>query len=44
VGNDRHGIAHSIRARIDRAGGTTVISSRPGDGTEVHLWIPRGSA
>jgi phage shock protein PspC (stress-responsive transcriptional regulator) len=44
VGNDRHGIAHSIRARIDRAGGTTAISSRPGDGTEVHLWIPRGSA
>jgi phage shock protein PspC (stress-responsive transcriptional regulator) len=44
VGSDRHGIAHSIRARIDRAGGTTVISSGPGDGTEVHLWIPRGSA
>jgi signal transduction histidine kinase/phage shock protein PspC (stress-responsive transcriptional regulator) len=44
VGDDRHGIAHSIRARIDRAGGTTAISSRPGDGTEVHLWIPRGSA
>jgi phage shock protein PspC (stress-responsive transcriptional regulator) len=44
VGTDRHGIAHSIRARIDRAGGTTVISSRPGDGTEVHLWIPRGSS
>jgi phage shock protein PspC (stress-responsive transcriptional regulator) len=44
VGDDRHGIAHSIRARIDRAGGTTAISSRPGDGTEVHLLIPRGSA
>jgi signal transduction histidine kinase/phage shock protein PspC (stress-responsive transcriptional regulator) len=41
---DRHGIAHSIRARIDRAGGRTAISSRPGEGTEVHLWIPRGSA
>jgi signal transduction histidine kinase/phage shock protein PspC (stress-responsive transcriptional regulator) len=40
---DRHGIAHSIRDRIDRAGGTTAISSRPGDGTEVHLRIPRGS-
>jgi signal transduction histidine kinase len=44
VGDDRHGIAHSIRGRIDRAGGTTAISSRPGDGTEVHLRIPRGSA
>ena len=44
VGTDRHGIEHSIRARIDRAGGTTTISSRPGDGTEVHLSIPRGSA
>jgi signal transduction histidine kinase/phage shock protein PspC (stress-responsive transcriptional regulator) len=44
VGTDRHGIANSIRARIDRAGGKTAISSRPGDGTEVHLWIPRGSA
>jgi phage shock protein PspC (stress-responsive transcriptional regulator) len=44
VGDDRHGIAHSIRARIDRAGGTTAISSRPGDGTEVQIRIPRGSA
>ncbi|MGH2640832.1 MAG: PspC domain-containing protein [Actinomycetota bacterium] len=44
VAADRHGIEHSIRARIDRAGGKTAISSRPGDGTEVHLWIPRGSA
>lgn len=43
VGDDRHGIAHSIRARIERAGGTTAISSAPGTGTEVHLWIPRGS-
>ena len=44
IGDDRHGIAHSIRARIERAGGTTAISSAPGTGTEVHLWIPRGSA
>jgi phage shock protein PspC (stress-responsive transcriptional regulator) len=44
VGDDRHGIAHSIRARIERAGGTTAISSALGTGTEVHLWIPRGSA
>jgi phage shock protein PspC (stress-responsive transcriptional regulator) len=44
VGEDRHGIAHSIRNRIERAGGNTAISSAPGTGTEVHLWIPRGSA
>jgi signal transduction histidine kinase len=44
VAADRHGIEHSIRARIDRAGGQTAISSRSGEGTEVHLWIPRGSA
>jgi signal transduction histidine kinase/phage shock protein PspC (stress-responsive transcriptional regulator) len=44
VGADRHGIEHSIRGRIDRAGGQTAISSRPGEGTEVHLWIPRGAA
>jgi signal transduction histidine kinase/phage shock protein PspC (stress-responsive transcriptional regulator) len=43
VGDDRHGIAHSIRARIERAGGTTTISSASGAGTEVHVWIPRGS-
>jgi signal transduction histidine kinase len=44
VGEDRHGIAHSIRDRIERAGGKTAISSARGTGTEVHLWIPRGSA
>ena len=44
VGEDRHGISHSIRDRIERAGGKTAISSATGAGTEVHLWIPRGSA
>ena len=44
VAADRHGIEHSIRARIDRAGGKTAISSRSGEGTEVYLRIPRGSA
>ena len=44
VGEDRHGIVHSIRDRIERAGGKTAISSAQGTGTEVHLWIPRGSA
>lgn len=44
VGEDRYGIAHSIRRRIERAGGKTAISSAPGAGTEVHLWLPRGAA
>ena len=44
VGEDRHGIAHSIKDRIERAGGKTAISSVAGAGTEVHLWIPRGAA
>ena len=43
VGEDRHGIAHSIKDRVERAGGKTTISSAPLAGTEVHLWIPRGS-
>jgi phage shock protein PspC (stress-responsive transcriptional regulator) len=44
VGEDRHGIAHSIRDRIERTGGRSAISSAPGRGTEVHISIPRGSA
>jgi phage shock protein PspC (stress-responsive transcriptional regulator) len=43
IANDRHGIEHSIRARVDRAGGRAVISSAPGAGTEVHVRVPRGS-
>lgn len=43
VGDDRHGIAHSIRARVERVGGQTAISSAPGAGTEVHLSIPVGA-
>jgi signal transduction histidine kinase len=41
VAHDRHGIADSIRARVRRAGGRATISTHPGEGTEVHLWIPR---
>jgi signal transduction histidine kinase/phage shock protein PspC (stress-responsive transcriptional regulator) len=44
VGHDRHGISDSIRARVRRAGGGVTISTHPGEGTEVHLWIPRGPA
>jgi signal transduction histidine kinase len=34
---DRRGIGHSIKERMERHGGQAVISSRPGEGTEVHL-------
>jgi signal transduction histidine kinase/phage shock protein PspC (stress-responsive transcriptional regulator) len=41
VPEDRQGIAQSIRARMERFGGTVVIRSAPGDGTEVELSMPR---
>ena len=37
---DRRGIAQSIEARLERAGGTARIDSAPGEGTEVHLSVP----
>jgi signal transduction histidine kinase len=41
VPSDRRGIADSIRGRIHRHGGTAVITSSPGEGTEVQLRMPR---
>ena len=41
VPSDRHGIAHSIRARLERHGGRVTITTGPGRGTEVELRIPR---
>ena len=38
---DRNGIAQSIRARMTRAGGHSVIRSDVGVGTEVELVMPR---
>jgi signal transduction histidine kinase/phage shock protein PspC (stress-responsive transcriptional regulator) len=38
---DRRGIAHSIRGRIERHGGTVTIDTRPGEGTEVVMTLPR---
>ncbi len=43
VPSDRHGIAHSIRARLERHGGRVSITTGPGRGTEVELRIPRAS-
>ncbi len=38
---DRHGIAESIVGRMQRNGGTAVVTSEPSSGTEVRLVIPR---
>ncbi len=40
VADDRRGIADSIRARMERVGGTARIVSSPGDGTDVELELP----
>lgn len=37
----RLGIAQSIRGRIADLGGSTTIESRPGEGTEVEVRVPR---
>jgi signal transduction histidine kinase len=34
------GLARSVRGRVGEVGGTVEIRSRPGDGTEVCLWLP----
>lgn len=38
---DRRGIAQSIEGRLDRLGGSAVVESTPGTGTEVRLALPR---
>ena len=41
VPDDRKGIAESIEARMERAGGRGTITTSPGHGTEVELHLPR---
>jgi signal transduction histidine kinase/phage shock protein PspC (stress-responsive transcriptional regulator) len=41
VPRDRRGIAESIVGRMQRSGGAAAIVSRPGEGTEVKLSLPR---
>ena len=41
VPRDRRGIAESIEGRMERAGGTAIVDSAPGEGTEVTLRLPR---
>jgi signal transduction histidine kinase/phage shock protein PspC (stress-responsive transcriptional regulator) len=37
---DRHGLADSIRGRMERNGGTCRLRTSPGEGTEVQLEMP----
>ena len=41
IGNDRRGIAMSIRDRLDRVGGSAELESSIGAGTEWELMVPR---
>jgi signal transduction histidine kinase/phage shock protein PspC (stress-responsive transcriptional regulator) len=41
VPEDRHGLADSIRGRMERNGGELRLRTAPGEGTEVHLRMPR---
>lgn len=41
IAEDRRGIAESIHGRMQRHGGTAVVRSVPGEGTEVELSVPR---
>ncbi len=44
VAADRHGVADSIVGRMQRHGGTAVIRSTPGEGTEVRLSVAHVAA
>jgi signal transduction histidine kinase len=41
VSDDRHGLADSIRGRMERNGGEVRLRTSPGEGTEVQLYMPR---
>jgi signal transduction histidine kinase len=41
VPDDRRGIRESIQRRLERAGGSALVTSSPGNGTEVELRLPR---
>lgn len=43
VSEDRHGLADSIRGRMERHGGAVRLRTAVGDGTEVQLSMPRAS-
>jgi signal transduction histidine kinase/phage shock protein PspC (stress-responsive transcriptional regulator) len=41
VSADRHGLADSVRGRMERNGGEVRLRTSPGEGTEVQLFMPR---
>ena len=41
VPEDRRGLRDSVVGRVQRVGGTAVVHSSPGGGTEVELSVPR---
>jgi signal transduction histidine kinase/phage shock protein PspC (stress-responsive transcriptional regulator) len=41
---DRHGLVDSVHGRMERHGGSASLRSAPGEGTEVHLEMPRTPA
>lgn len=44
IAADRAGVRESIEGRMKRCGGTAVVKSRVGDGTEVALTLPRSDS
>lgn len=38
---DRRGVSESIHGRMDRVGGSVVVTSAAGEGTEVEIHLPR---
>jgi len=44
VAADRRGITESIEGRMRRQGGKAVVRSRPGEGSEVELGMPRSAS
>ncbi|GAA5152008.1 ATP-binding protein [Pseudonocardia eucalypti] len=41
IPDDRHGLVDSVHGRMDRHGGNVSLRSAAGEGTEVHLEMPR---
>ena len=41
IPDDRLGLRGSVVGRLRRHGGDAVVTSTPGDGTEVEAWVPR---
>ncbi|MDI2028935.1 PspC domain-containing protein [Saccharopolyspora sp. TS4A08] len=44
VPEDRHGLADSVRGRVQRHGGKVKVRTSPGQGTEVAMEMPRSAA